>query len=353
MVLQLNWQNFHKNISTQKINPCAEVVAAAKLRLAMKTALTATLLLILASYAATSAKAAPAGGQTLVVDFPKDFSIGTLTVRGANQGPDKLSPLGPAQGRLIFKKGEYYSLDANHKFLQHPEVLKNLPPDCLSSMRLRFSSLDDAEDGLCDKAMKYVGGLTGLRKLNLDRSEVSDVGLSYAKNLVNLETLTLFSTLLNGAAFKELRGLKKLDTVAVALNELTPDSYQYFATFPKLRVLVLRRCHPNDQAMKSIGKCSNLDTLDLSGNQSINDHNVKYLSTLKKLHLLDLYGSNVTLSGLEALKGLPLIRMTLPEREYSAARLAALKKIFPNTAIAGKTTGKINKNDETIFAPLH
>ncbi|MBP6747022.1 hypothetical protein KA344_17455 [bacterium] len=288
-----------------------------------------------------------------IVNFPKGFSIGTLTITRVKAGQDSSAPLGPAQGSTVFNRKDYYSLDANHLFFLHPEVLKDIPPDCLNSIRMRFSSFDDGEDGLCDKAMKYVACLTGLKKLNLDRSEVTDEGLSHAKSLVNLESMTLFSTLVKGKAFKDLTGLKKLHTINIPLNELTPDTYEYFSGYPKLTTLDVGRCHPNEQAIKCIAKCTNLTDLDISGNQTVNDRNIKYLTSLKQLKSLRLFGTNVSLNGLAQLKDLPLKQIVLPEREYDSARLDAVRKVFPQAKLIAKQRGKLKGNDEAIFAPLH
>ena len=254
---------------------------------------------------------------------------------------------------MIFNSKEFYALDANHLFFLHPEVLKDIPPDCLDSIRMRFSSFDDKEDGLCDKAMKYVGRLTGLKELNLDRSEVTDLGLSQAKSLVNLESMTLFSTLVKGLAFKDLTDLKKLHTINIPMNELAPETYEYFSRYPRLTSLDVGRCHPNEQAIKSIAKCTNLTDLDISGNRTLNDKNIKYLTSLKHLKLLNVFGTNVSLEGLTELKGLPLKLVVLPERDYEQVKLDALRKVFPNTNLAAKGRGKLKGGDEAIFAPLH
>ncbi len=352
MVLQLNWQKL-----TTKAAYSRTIVTAALSLLSLYT-LCSSCQAAPAGVAGTNTKtktqtttAKNAKGQ--IVNFPRGFSIGTLTICQIKNGPNTYTPLGPAQGRIVFNDKDYYALDANHLFFLHPEVLKDIPPDCLDSIRMRFSSFDDAEDGLCDKAMKYVAGLTGLKKLNLDRSEVTDAGLSQAKTLVNLESMTLFSTLVKGKAFKDLTGLKKLNTINIPMNELTPDTYELFSAYPKLTSLDVGRCHPSEQAIKSIAKCTNLTDLDISGNRTVNDRTIKYLTPLKQLKSIRLYGTNVSLKGLAELKDLPLKLIVLPEREYEKDKLDALSKIFPHTSLIKKGESKLNKNEETIFAPLH
>ncbi len=358
MVLQLNWQTlvtkaaYSRTIITAALSlsslyalclPChAAPTGAAGINTNNKTPKQIQI--------PTTAKK-NAKGQ--IVNFPRGFSIGTLTICQIKNSPDTYKPLGPAQGRIVFNDKDYYALDANHLFFLHPEVLKDIPPDCLDSIRMRFSSFDDAEDGLCDKAMKYVAVLTGLKKLNLDRSEVTDEGLSQARTLVNLESMTLFSTLVKGKAFKDLTGLKKLHTINIPMNELTAETYELFSAFPKLTTLDVGRCHPSEQAIKSIAKCTNLIDLDISGNRTVNDRTIKYLTTLKQLKSIRLFGTNVSLNGLAELKALPLKLIVLPEREYEKDKLDAVRKLFPHASLIKKGESKLTGGDEAIFAPLH
>jgi Leucine-rich repeat (LRR) protein len=126
-----------------------------------------------------------------------------------------------------------------------------------------------------------------------------------------------------------------------------------FSGYPKLTSLDVGRCHPNEQAIKSIAKCTNLTDLDISGNRTVNDRNIKYLTALKQLTSLRLFGTSVSLNGLAQLKDLPLRQIVLPQRDYEPAQLDALRKVFPQAKLIAKERGKLKGNDEAIFAPLH
>ncbi len=293
-----------------------------------------------------------AAGAKRVVNFPKDFSIGILTARKAKRGPDYKTPIGPAQGTITFDAGSDVLLDANHKFFLHPEVLKNLPPDCLESLRMRFSSFDDSEDGLCDKAMIYVGRMTGLKNLILDRSEVSDIGLTNVKYLTNLESLSLFSTLVNGSSFKSLTNLKKLSILKMANNSLKPASYAYLVSLPKLERLNLTRCHPNGEALKHVGECTSINELHLGRNENITDETIKYIAPLKKLHFLDVVGTRVTERGLAALNGLPIKQLRVPV-SLGHPQVATIKKLFPGAKVIVGHGAKSLGEDAAIFEPMH
>ncbi len=293
-----------------------------------------------------------AAGAKRVVNFPKDFSIGILTAKKAMRGPDDKTPVGPAQGTVTFDADSEILLDANHKFFLHPEVLKNLPPDCVESLRMRFSSFADSEDGLCDKAMVYVGHMTGLKNLILDRSEVSDIGLANVKYLTNLESLSLFSTLVNGSSFKSLTNLKKLSILKMGHNSLKPASYAYLVSLPKLERLNLTRCHPNAEALKYVGACTNINELHLGGNQNITDETIKFLARLKKLHFLDVAGTRVTERGMASLKGLPITQLRLP-LSLGHPQVATIKALFPRAKIIVGHGTKSLGEDAAIFEPMH
>jgi len=310
----------------------------------------AMLCLFLAALIPHSAQAL---GEDKIVHFPRAYSIGVLSSKPLHEGTKYRIPVGPAQGDITFKKGAHIELDGNHHLALHPEIFDTLPPDCLESLRMSFSSFDDAEDGLCDKALTHVGHLSGLKSLVLDRSEVTDAGLINIKKLPNLEVLSLFSTLVDGSSFKEFTNLKKLETIKMAHNALKPANYAYLALFPKLDTLNLTRCHPNDEAMASLGKCRAIRELHLGGNQTINDTNIKNLASMKGLHYIDLSGTRVTVRGLSSLKGLPIRVLKLPGTP-SHNDLVATQQLFPGCKLGLKTGPKEDLGeDSSIFEPMH
>ncbi len=85
----------------------------------------------------------------------------------------------------------------------------------------------------------------------------------------------------------------------------------------------------------------------------VNDRNIKYLTALKQLTSLRLFGTSVSLNGLAQLKDLPLRQIVLPQRDYEPAQLDSLRKVFPHTKLIAKERGNLKGNDEAIFAPLH
>lgn len=302
------------------------------------------------------ASAAPASAQGVksghcVVDFPRQYSIGTLSTlstKGGRQG----TPIGPAQGRKIFDCSKPVALDANHHFFLHPETIDNIPPASIDTLRLRFSSFDDAEDGLCDRAMKHVGRLTGLRQIILDRSEVSDAGLRNLKSVKDLCSISAFSTMVKGEVFSELTGLTRLQEFKLGHNQLSPRAYASFPLFPALTHLNLTRCNPSDEDIKNLARCKKVFFLHIGRNSSVNDRNVKYLAEMKALRSLDLGDTNVTMNGLLALKSLPLKVVRLPERKYAPADMARIKAAFPRADILLLVSGKDISEEKAIFAPL-
>ena len=56
-----------------------------------------------------------------------------------------------------------------------------------------------------DSDLKYLKGLTNLKELSLEGTQVSDAGLEHLKGLTNLKELTLFYTQVTDAGVKELQ----------------------------------------------------------------------------------------------------------------------------------------------------
>ncbi len=90
-----------------------------------------------------------------------------------------------------------------------------------------------------------------------------------------------------------------------------------------------------------------------AGNLPITDRGMKYLVNLKRLKLLDLTQTGVTVEGLKQLKGLPLIAVTVPT-DFDPKAEPALRKVFPGVMI-NRPPHRAAPSSETMamFAPQH
>ena len=82
-----------------------------------------------------------------------------------------------ARGKVVIPADTFVTFDAGLNFFKNPQIIAGLPANAFDAMNLQMLSMDDAEDGYCDRALASISHLTGLRVLSLDKSEISDDGM--------------------------------------------------------------------------------------------------------------------------------------------------------------------------------
>lgn len=162
-----------------------------------------------------------------------------------------------------------------------------------------------------DNALARLHGHKYLRELHIvDAKRVTNAGLSYIENLLQLEWLNLDTVAINdrGLVFLQhmtrLRGLQLMDTFisSIGLESLVP--------LKKLEYLDLTGTNVDDSGLRILAKLKSLRTLRLSSTR-VTDAGVKRLRSLKKLKTLALHDSLVTEDGIAQLTQL------IPECEIS------------------------------------
>ena len=107
--------------------------------------------------------------------------------------------------------------------------------------------------------------------------------------------------------------------------------------------------------MQSLANCSSLIELDLGDNPRLTDKSLKPLLSLKKLNVLSLGGTSITLNAIMQLKNLPLVSLRLPGSCYPLAQLKMLRKAFPGAQVlvSGHGGRPVDSETNDFFAPLH
>jgi hypothetical protein len=336
-----------------------------KIRLLFLASLLMALLVPLNKYSASTTEDKKLGSYWLtmfpnrpqrVLNFPA-YTIGEICIgphEQAENGQHNIELQGAAKGRVVVPAGKVVTLVASQALFRDPKVINTLPPDGIDCLRLNVTSLADSEDGLCDRALSFVGHLKGLSELNLDRSEATDAGVAHVAELPNLQNLSLFSANCNGSALKQICTLKKLRVFRLSYNAIKDENLQYLGGLTQLEYLNLARTGLTDPGMKYIGKCINLQGLDVSKNPKIGEESLKYVMPLKKLRVLDITGTSISVAGLlKAKKGPSLQVICLPVRTYSAKDMDALSKAFPGVNLRTTRKQHLDEDMGTLLAPLH
>lgn len=270
-----------------------------------------------------------------VVIFP-DTVVGQFIIFRTivDGGVEKLdSKPYPAKGKVAIPANTFTKLEVAPVAIAHPELLDKLPADGIDSISMRYSSMEEGEDSVLDRALAHIGHIKSLKKIYFSRSDVSDVGLSKLDGLSDLRLLEAGMTAIHGEFLKSLTGLKKLRNLRLGGNEIIEKNLACLKEFPVLKQLSLARCRLTLQGLSHVSHCPLIYELDISQNPRIGDNEMTYLLPLKKLIVLDLEGTNVSLSGLATLKALPLIQLSLPRSKYSEDDMKRLREYFPHAKL--------------------
>ncbi len=289
-----------------------------------------------------------------LLKFPRDYSLGELYV--LYNGQDERDPSirqGAARGEMKVDAAKIVILNAGYKLFKDPALINTIAPQSIDVLKLTSISLDDAEDGLCDRALKYVGHLKGLLELNINRSDATDAGLVHAAELPDLMRISACYTLVRGTCLKQICTLKKLRMLRLSGTPLQEAQLQYIIGLPLLEYLTVSRTGLTNVGLKQISKCGKLVSLDISQNPDVDDKALADLKTLKNLKALSLSGCKISINGLIQLKGLPLRLLVMPLPSYQKSVIDQVHKTFPQAEISLRGIGKVDSETRDLYAPIH
>jgi Leucine-rich repeat (LRR) protein len=284
------------------------------------------------------------------LDCPVSFSIGRLYVfkkldlKNNVIAVNKATFHTHAQGRVkIPQKGSAF-LVGNYTLGESLRPLQNFKGDDLQALKLNKLMFKEND-------LKYLTGMTGLKRIELDSTDVGDQGLKTLAKLPNLRYITLARSLVTGKTLADLAPLTKLSELLLGHNAIGNGNLNGVAAIQNLRALRLQACQIKDKDLEPIGRLKNLESLTLHENKKITDNGLKYLAKLPKLRYLDVGDTSITVAGLKALKNCPIDSLRLDVAQLSKEEIEELKKVFPKAEIKEESTGY--HMDPTLFAPLH
>ncbi|MBU6455167.1 MAG: hypothetical protein KGS72_25580 [Cyanobacteria bacterium REEB67] len=296
----------------------------------------------------------PASKKARTLTFPQAYSLGEILIGEKPGTPEDKMLRGAARGKIIVPAGHYSVFVPAEHFYKNPDIAKTLPSDGFDAMQVAALSLDDSEDGLCDRALAHIGHFKGLLDLSLDRSDAGDNGAAFASQLPELQRLSAVRTLVEGSCIKQFSCLQKLRYINLDGDALKDENLSYFADIPQLIYLRVSHANVGDLGVRNLSTCNGLVTLDLSQNFHITDAAMSCLTRMKSLRVLNLMGTSVTMKGLLKLKGMPLKYLHLPGVKYSPAEIAILNKALPGTIVIffHPHPKPLDSDSKLLFAPL-
>ena len=146
--------------------------------------------------------------------------------------------------------------------------------------------------------------------------------------------------------------MPNLKELFVPQCDIQPKNLIFLSKMPKLASLDLSQTHLTLSGARSLGACTNLVQLTLRRNSSFDDDCLRCLASLKKLRYLDVTGTQVTVKGLESIKGLSLKELWV-ERAILQKDEAKLQKLFPSAVLKAPGVESMTPETKHIYAPLH
>ena len=180
-----------------------------------------------------------------------------------------------------------------------PTVKRN---DSGEITELRLSSATDA-------TMRLISDLNSLCKLDIGRSDVTDLGAMHLTNLVNLQVLDLEGTDIGDTGLSAIKDLYQLRSLELS-GKGTHFGLRHLADLSNLQELSInsRKDYPIDaKSLGHLADLTDLQSLDF-GYCEITDEAMPIIGKFRELRRLDLRGSRITDAGMAQLSDLGKIK---------------------------------------------
>lgn len=136
-----------------------------------------------------------------------------------------------------------------------------------------------------DRGLTHLAVFPTLRVLDLSDTRITDAGLVHLGQLTQLQRLFLARTSVNGSGLAQLETLSALRELDLEGTPLDDDGLQRLPAWPQLRKLVLRRTRVSDAGLERLRVLPALEDLDLTDTR-ITDACVATIKELKRLRRL-------------------------------------------------------------------
>ena len=121
-----------------------------------------------------------------------------------------------------------------------------------------FYGYNKQVDGFCltvqttDAGMVHLKGLTELKELWFDASQITDAGLVHLEDLTKLKWLWFWNTQVTDAGLVHLRGLTKLEVLSLGGTQITDAGLVHLEGLTELKVLHLWDTQITDEGVEKL-----------------------------------------------------------------------------------------------------
>jgi hypothetical protein len=175
--------------------------------------------------------------------------------------------------------------------------------------------------------LKRLNGVSQLKELWLEDTDITDAGLQQLKGLTQLEKLSLSGTEVTDAGLVNLQGLRKLRELGLGETGVTDSGLDRLLGLSGLRDLWLDSNEVTDTGLAHLEGLRKLQSLDLAFTQ-VTDAGLAHLEGLAQLRRLELGATPITGAGLRHLRGLRQLQgLWLENTEVADSGLANVESL--------------------------
>jgi hypothetical protein len=163
--------------------------------------------------------------------------------------------------------------------------------------------------GIPEPEFARLSGLARLYQLKLEKTGITDFGLSQIKGLPVLRALYLNDTLITDKALDQVARFRLLGTLSLQRTQVTDAGVLKLLALTSLQNLHLNFTSVGDTALAYLPHLQTLQTLALQSTR-VSDKGIEKLAPLGRLVSLNCYNTHVTAEGAKALEGqIPLLKV--------------------------------------------
>ena len=169
--------------------------------------------------------------------------------------------------------------------------------------------LDLSHTKITDVGLEHLRGLNQVVDLNLYFAEyITDSGIAHIKGWTQLKHLNLRGTKVTSRVFDHLQGLENLRSLDLSSTEITDAGFENLASLPHLETLAIGGNRVLGPGLSLLKLLPALKHLDVGGIQrvdsglwgiALNDSNMQKIGELTRLETLKLNGANLSDRGLD------------------------------------------------------
>lgn len=206
--------------------------------------------------------------------------------------------------------------------------------------------------GLTDDTLPHLAALKDLEELSTDGIQVTDEGLKHLTTLTSLKSAAFFHTSFGmkgftGTGFGHLKALPRLERLTVAGISMSDEGLAAISQITQLRDFSSWHTHQTQAGNAHLAKLTNLRSLRLGQRLrrydgkpnalSLDDNSLATFATMRSLESLTLFESRFTLAALRQLKDLPnLKKLNLQGSDVTPSDVEALRMAMPAVGIDWK-----------------